>query len=546
MAMEKNYLYQIDIRNWIEKSWGSEIMIPVYGVIKKKKMDVFIQSYFIPVDNAEEQLDTDTYDVHSLLPGFTVYGAWEDSDVVYRRYNSDIEVEPIVIIRNYNGLADNTVEIVEEFRLLFNLYYRQQADEYVDLSEDLIVVKIETNGTVYVHKKYLKSYLAVKKMALILHLDSRCIFSEYDENHPVDSMSYRNEDNTLMYTLNIGKCNTGCRNENFSIIFGKKIIYGCELKSCGIWPYDEEKKYVDFVIGVGDDGKEIKFTSDPRRLSNNFGANPEAPHYLTPVFFDVAVLNKYYSRPEIYDVDDCIIRCGNLWSLYIDNQKSGYVSAYLGDLGRDLPSEREQYYWRSYNKLIEGSISETKYKRDFLAQFTNPESIDFIFKNTYVRVNRAFEEKLGWNLFLELDEQDLYNFEGLRIPITNSIVEMDMLVLSLVKVLLDSLNEKNISKQLTGTYEKMVGSISKLEAWFQEYQLSDFQQQIKFLRNLQELRSSGTGHRKGKGYQKISKVFDVQKGNYLDAFVNILEQAIAFLEYVEENIDTLVTTQNKK
>ena len=36
-------------------------------------------------------------------------------------------------------------------------------------------------------------------------------------------------------------------------------------------------------------------------------------------------------------------------------------------------------------------------------------------------------------MFLELDEQDRYNFEGLRIPINNSIVEMDMLVLSLVK-----------------------------------------------------------------------------------------------------------------
>lgn len=61
---------------------------------------------------------------------------------------------------------------------------------------------------------------------------------------------------------------------------------------------------------------------------------------------------------------------------------------------------------------------------------------------------------------------------------------MDMLVLSLVKVLLDSLNEKNIVKQLTGTYEKLVGSISKLEMWFSEKGLANYQDQIKFLRNL--------------------------------------------------------------
>ena len=69
-------------------------------------------------------------------------------------------------------------------------------------------------------------------------------------------------------------------------------------------------------------------------MSNYFGANPDAPHYLTPIFFDSAVLSKYYSNPEKYKVDDGIIRCGTLWSLYIDNQNTGYVSAYLGDLGR--------------------------------------------------------------------------------------------------------------------------------------------------------------------------------------------------------------------
>ena len=156
-----------------------------------------------------------------------------------------------------------------------------------------------------------------------------------------------------------------------------------------------------------------------------------------------------------------------------------------------------------------------------------------------MKINRQFTEKMGWPLFLDLDEQDLYNFEGLRIPINNSIVEMDMLVLSLVKVVLDSLNEKKIVAQLTGTYEKLVGSISKLEAWFQEKQLIDYQAHIKFLRNLQELRSSGTGHRKGKSYQKISKVFDVQKENYAETFSNILENTNSFLNYVGTHLEEL-------
>lgn len=536
--MDKNYIYQVAIREWIENDWGKEIFIPVYGGKKDGELDIFFQSYLIPIGDAESQLETDTYDITgSLLPGITVYGAWESGEALYHKWNNDSSIEPFVLQRNYNGLADDNIEIVEEFRFLFNLYYNSEKKEYIDLENDISVIKVTDKNFVSVHKRYLKSYLAVKNMALVMHIDSRYVCTE--KSFPEDGLAYRNEENTIFYTLNIGKNLTGMRQGNYSILFGKKVLFGCDLKDCNIWPYNEKQQYIDFIIGVDDNGKEMQYTCDPSKLSNYFGANPTAPHYLTPVFFDAAVLNKYYSKPETYKVEDCIIRCGTLWALYIDNQNTEYVSAYLGDLGRDLPSEQEQHYWRGFNKAIDGKLSDTKFRRDFLSLPTNPQSLDFVFKNNYLRINSLFEEKFGWPLFLELDEQDVYNFEGLRIPINNSIVEMDMLVLSLVKVLLDSLNEKEIVKQLTGTYEKLVGSISKLEAWFQEKGLPDYQEHIKFLRNLQELRSSGTGHRKGKGYQKISKVFDVQKQNYAETFSNILESTISFLNYAEYHLEEL-------
>lgn len=537
--MNKSYIYQLPIREWIENDWGKEIFVPVYGSKKDDKWDIFLQSYLISANETEGQLETDSYDIHSsLLPGITVYGAWDSGEAIYNKWNNDSNMEPLVIKRDYNGLANDNIEIVEEFRFLFNLYYNSQSKEYIDLKGDTSVIKISGDNLVSIHKRYLKSYLAVKNMALIMHIDSRCV-AITGESFPTDSIAYRNEDNTIYYTVNTGRCHTGVRQESFSILFGKKVLFGCELKYCNIWPYNEEKHYIDFIIGVDDDGREIYHTCDPSKLSNYFGANPTAPHYLTPVFFDSAVLTKYYSKPEIYKVEDCIIRCGTLWSLYIDNQNTGYVSVYLGDLGRDLPSEQEQHYWRGFNKVLAAKLSDTKFRRDFMSLPTDPQSLDFIFKNTYMKINRQFTEKMGWPLFLDLDEQDLYNFEGLRIPINNSIVEMDMLVLSLVKVVLDSLNEKKIVAQLTGTYEKLVGSISKLEAWFQEKQLIDYQAHIKFLRNLQELRSSGTGHRKGKSYQKISKVFDVQKENYAETFSNILENTNSFLNYVGTHLEEL-------
>lgn len=538
-TLDKSYIYQVSIREWIENDWDKGIFVPVYGGRKDDKWDIFFQSYLVPADRTEEQLKTDTYDAYGLLrPGVTVYGAWDSGEAAYYKWGNNVSIEPLVIKRDYNDLARDNIEIVEEFRFLFNLYYNSQSKEYVDLENDTSVVKISDDNLVSIHKRYLKSYLAIKNMALIIHIDSRCT-DIVEDIFPTDSFDYRNDDNTVFYTVNIGRGHNGIQEENFSILFGKKVLFGCKLKDCNIWPYNEKKQYIEFIVGVDDNGRELHYTCDPSKLSNYFGANPDAPHYLTPIFFDSAVLSKYYSNPEKYKVDDGIIRCGTLWSLYIDNQNTGYVSAYLGDLGRNLPSEQEQYYWRGFNKALDAKLSTTKFKRDFMALPASSQSQDFVFKNTYVKTNRQFAEKAGWPLFLELDEQDRYNFEGLRIPINNSIVEMDMLVLSLVKVLLDSLNEKEIVSHLTGTYEKLVGSISKLEVWFQEKQLTGYQDHIKFLRNLQELRSSGTGHRKGKSYQKISKVFDIQKENYTETFSNILESATLFLNYISTHIEEL-------
>lgn len=537
--LDKSYIYQVSIREWIENDWDKGIFVPVYGGRKDDKWDIFFQSYLVPADRTEEQLKTDTYDAYGLLrPGVTVYGAWDSGEAAYYKWGNNTSIEPLVIKRDYNDLARDNIEIVEEFRFLFNLYYNSQSKEYVDLENDTSVVKISDDNLVSIHKRYLKSYLAIKNMALIIHIDSRCT-DIVEDIFPTDSFDYRNDDNTVFYTVNIGRGHNGIQEENFSILFGKKVLFGCKLKDCNIWPYNEKKQYIEFIVGVDDNGRELHYTCDPSKLSNYFGANPDAPHYLTPIFFDSAVLSKYYSTPEKYKVDDGIIRCGTLWSLYIDNQNTGYVSAYLGDLGRNLPSAQEQHYWRGFNKALDAKLSATKFKRDFMALPASSQSQDFVFKNTYVKTNRQFAEKAGWPLFLELDEQDRYNFEGLRIPINNSIVEMDMLVLSLVKVLLDSLNEKEIVSHLTGTYEKLVGSISKLEVWFQEKQLTGYQDHIKFLRNLQELRSSGTGHRKGKSYQKISKVFDIQKENYTETFSNILESATLFLNYINAHIEEL-------
>ena len=79
----------------------------------------------------------------------------------------------------------------------------------------------------------------------------------------------------------------------------------------------------------------------------------------------------------------------------------------------------------------------------------------------------------------------------------------------------------------------------KRQAWLCESNIENYNEHIKFLRNLQELRSSGTGHRKGKGYQKITKKLDVKKENYAETFSCLLKDATNFLTFMELNIENL-------
>lgn len=226
-------------------------------------------------------------------------------------------------------------------------------------------------------------------------------------------------------------------------------------------------------------------------------------------------------------------RCQYLWGIEIDNEHKDVVSVYLGDLGRDLPVQ-EQAHWKQYNIATDEKLSTNAIKKDFLCAFTQPEISDLKFKSSFEQFANTWRKKYQWDLFLPLSQDDEYNFKTLHLPITGGQEEFDHLVLSLVKTMIDSLNEKEIVKQFKNPTD-LRGGISKLEYWFSELNLSDYQQQIKFLRNLQELRSAGTGHRKGKGYKKIAEVFGLDTDNFVNVFDRILFQANAFILFLTKN-----------
>lgn len=276
-------------------------------------------------------------------------------------------------------------------------------------------------------------------------------------------------------------------------------------------------------------GKKIKYSCDESKLANSHGKNSESPIYLTPIFFKKEVLDKYYNEPSKYSVEDGYLSFGSTWGIPIDNNQIDCIMVYLGDLG-ELPYE-EQQHWRMHNILLNGEISETSFKRDFLAEFCSPSEPALFFKEKFGVFNKKWREKFGWDLFKTLNPEDEHNLKSLKIP-KNEQKEFDEVVLSLNKILIDSLNVEEMKKGIS--FEKEDKSISILEKYLKQKHKLNNSQMFKFSRNLYNLRSEGSAHRKGSDYNKVYKEFD--KGDLSKTFEDILIKSIWMLNTIENKI----------
>jgi hypothetical protein len=217
--------------------------------------------------------------------------------------------------------------------------------------------------------------------------------------------------------------------------------------------------------------------------------------------------------------------------MYVDNHHDDKVCAWLGDLGRDLPYQ-DQLHWRSFNIPPDGNVSETYFKRQILNRFTDSDRPEHIFREKYQGLNSTCSECLGWQMLLPLSADDDHHFQCLRIPATNEQRDFDEVILGLTKILIDSLNEKQLNKLIPKEQRNdLKGSITRLEAALRVCGLEDFNGHISFLRKLQNLRSSSAAHRKGSNYLKIAKDFEIESQNLRQVFSGILLQALNVMDY---------------
>jgi len=535
--VDRDRLSQAEILNWLRRDLKLTEMVTVYLSDSKDSHNHGIYCALVPFAQMERVLSSTSWDLsHGQgIPGAVVYHEGGEKRVVYLRYGDDDGIEPLVIDREFHGMRDDYKEICEEFRLFHRLYHDRKQDQYLKIDDDgneRRVAVVEPNR-IQIRLQEIRQFLAIKEMYLSIQFDCREHSKHSLEELGLTEGGDNQREGLMCWGHHYGDFGGIGSHRAFSRLLGKRLIAPLPKSKSGFWGFAEEpqKKHIEFIIGVDENGDEITYTANPDALANNFGANPHAPNYLMSVHFRKQVLDKYYQQPSKYSVEDSLLRCGSLWSMYLDNHHDDKVCAWLGDLGRDLPYE-EQLHWRAHNIPPEGGVSATYFKRQLLAQFTDSDRSEHLFKQNYHDLKKVCEECLGWQLLLPLNADDEYHFQCVRIPATDEQRDFDELVLGLTKILIDSLNEKHLNKLIPAEQQAdLRGSIARLEAALIVCGVEGAADHVSFLRKLQNLRSSSAAHRKGSNYRKIANDFGIESQSLRAVFAGILRQALALLDY---------------
>lgn len=524
-------------RAFIKEHLGDESWIQVYDYSRNEQDTKIFYSGLIPNECVTEALQNTNWevDISNGFPGCVRFG---DGTVEYSRFGI-ADAEPLVFIRDYVGFKDSHAEISEEFRFFHNLYYESRRNEFLkfdESGEEQTIICFQ-NKAILIRLREIRQFLAIKEAHLAL-------FFEYVHHSnldistvPGDQERVEYKDERTIYEFGVTEAFSHSNYSTVSYLRGKKLILPYPKSKSGVWPYseDETEIYEEFQIGETPDGDPITFTCNWKKLADYFGANPDAPHYLTPVYFKRDVLQKYYSDPERFSVEDSYLRCGESWGVRMDNNHENVVIVYLGDLGRDLPA-KERAYWKVFNIPPRGSLSTTKHMRDFLGIPFDPQGRDLKFKQRYQQLNQKWKAKYGWSLFRELSSEDFHFFQNLRVPLNNGQSEFDWQILTLAKVLIDALNEKEIEKNISSIPDPPKG-IAKFSVFLEEKNFVGCQEGLALLRDIQNIRSSSVAHLKGSNYSKLVKKLQLSEKELQRVFGDLLDQSAKFLEKLLSDID---------
>lgn len=541
---------EIDLINnqFISNGWLTLYATNIFAVMIKK-------TYFLK-SKKHESWDLRPCDSH---PTINEFGSTASG---YRRFYEK-GIEPIVIYREQKGTHSQQICFSEEFVLFYDLREVRENENIVkymlvdECGDDNCIAQIE-NSKALVQLKYIKEFLAVKQMNLLIQFEyikhSNKTLSQIGVSNKYWN-TIKNNEYVLGYSVLNSPCPISSEDLSFAMIRGKVWFEYDDSDIKMLWNYHDTNTE-EFIIGVDENGDNIECTCDENKLPNLFNRKDAEPYVLTPVFFKKEVLQKYYSEPNKFSVNEGFIN-GPEWWLRIDNdRKDNYIVATLVDLGK-IPY-KEQQYWRSFNITPPpmAELSETTKRRWFDGEACNTcDAQDFLFKQTLLEVNNLWNKKNNWQLFKPLTKGDEHHIASLHTMFSqNNNLEFDGLIQSITKIVIDSLNEKEIIKNTDDSMDvvqkflsekkcskasDLKGGIAKFEVYLLSFGYSDTEI-IKLMKDIQKLRSTSVAHRKSSKpdneQQQLFARLGLNNSSQQEVFNNLLSNLTLQLNWLKENL----------
>lgn len=410
--------------------------------------------------------------------------------------------EPLLIQQSFGDVVPSAMHVSEEFLLLMSLWRDPETGNYFEIKDDGSKSEaIRVNGgRIEVRTPVLRRYQAARQLDAILFTDAHVDISCDKSREDFPNIDLEEVDKNALWRVS-RHVGPGVSSQGVhSRVLVKRILPPPPQTECGIWPYDEEDvNYPEFIIGEDTNGRPVKYTCNPDQLADYSSNSPEAPHHLTPVFFEAEVLRRYYDDPKLYNVSDGYLSCANKWGVQIDNGKPGVVSVFLGNLAR-IPSSHRSH-WLTYNIPPTQTMSETTLRRLFFAEIVESQNPEHRFKQAYRDLKETWHKNWGWRLYREPVEREAENLNRVHIPLNDTNAEFERQILSLAILLVDLLNEKDIADNISSKAKEQ--GISKLERFLEAHDYPNTNRDIALLRKIQKIRSKGPAHASGSSGQQF-------------------------------------------
>lgn len=444
--------------------------------------------------------------------------------------DNDARLEFFVQVQRPVGSPDPVLDVSHPFLWYFDAYPVRDGWAYVNEAgrpQELMRTHLaREHWTIEVRALEFRQFLFASGLDAVVQLD--CVprttstgFSRVDDE-------FRNEWAYLDFVATSEHDYAG--KGGFSRLLGQYLVRG---SSTSRLPRMQQRRadgdaYPEFIYKVDSaTGEPVRHSCDPDALGTYFDKDASRIHYLTPANFKREVLIPYAQEPNRYQLRRTRLECLSLWGLAISFNSAGLVEVYLGDLGRDLPSD-EWGHWLTYNVIPDGTMEAGRFQRDFLGMWSDSPDIPSELRHARDYAAAASERALGVPVWRPLDEQITPEYESMVGPLSDDPAALQAPLILLAKCFVDAIDPAPLKEYLGDTQPNERG-LSLLGRTAER--LGGSQDDVEALRALYDVRSAGgLAHLGGRRRDVAMTRLGIADLSTIDAFDHVAVRIIDCLQ----------------